>query len=231
MKNKLKLYCTLLIVVLPVYRVTNILLDHKSRHISEEKTLTIGPLPKECRGETIKTDYGEWTRMKPFYPFEVNVKSYRLEQDKYLSCNAGKKSCTMVIKKAQIDIPAERENVKTIYYIQVVNIIIQMIFAFLILIIAYLLIVSVYKGEVFVGKVARLMEVAGGLICGMTLVNTTSSYISFRMLMEHIDSTYLDIYWDYGNNFIFITLGLTLMVFSQIILRGKELQEEQKLTI
>lgn len=231
MKNKLKLYCTLLIVILPVYRVTNILLDHKSHHISEEKTLTIGPLPKECRGETIKTDYGEWTRMKPFYPFEVNVKSYRLEQDKYLSCNAGNKSCTMVIKKAQIDIPAERENVKTIYYIQVVNIIIQMIFAFLILIIAYLLIVSVYKGEVFVGKVARLMEVAGGLICGMTLVNTISSYISFRMLMEHIDSTYLDIYWDYGNNFIWITLGLTLMVFSQIILRGKELQEEQELTI
>ena len=231
MKNKLKLYCTLLIVVLPVYRVTNILLDQKSHHISEEKTLTIGPLPKECRGETIKTVDGDWTRMKPFYPFEVNVKSYRLEQDKYLSCNAGEKSCTMVIKKAQIDIPAERENVKTIYYIQVVNIIIQMIFAFLILIIAYLLIVSVYKGEVFVGKVARLMEVAGGLICGMTLVNTTSSYISFRMLMEHIDSTYLDIYWDYGNNFIFITLGLTLMVFSQIILRGKELQEEQELTI
>jgi hypothetical protein len=196
-----------------------------------EKALTIGPLPKECRGETIKTVDGDWTRMKPFYPFEVNVKSYRLEQDKYLSCNAGEKSCTMVIKKAQIDIPAERENVKTIYYIQVVNIIIQMIFAFFILIIGYLLIVSVYKGEVFVGKVARLMEVAGGLICGMTLVNTTSSYISFRMLMEHIDSTYLDIYWDYGNNFIFITLGLTMMVFSQIILRGKELQEEQELTI
>jgi len=229
MKNKLKLYCTLLILVLPVYRVTNILLDHKYHHM--EKALTIGPLPKECRGETIKTVDGDWTRMKPFYPFEVNVKSYRLEQDKYLSCNAGEKSCTMVIKKAQIDIPAERENVKTIYYIQVVNIIIQMIFAFFILIIGYLLIVSVYKGEVFVGKVARLMEVAGGLICGMTLVNTTSSYISFRMLMEHIDSTYLDIYWDYGNNFIFITLGLTMMVFSQIILRGKELQEEQELTI
>ena len=231
MKNKLKLYCTLLILVLPVYRVTNILLNHNSHHISEEKALTIGPLPKECRQRTIKAGDDEFTLMKPFYPFEVNVKSYRLEQDKYLSCNAGEKSCTMVIKKAQIDIPAERENVKTIYYIQVVNIIIQMIFAFFILIIGYLLIVSVYKGEVFVGKVARLMEVAGGLICGMTLVNTTSSYISFRMLMEHIDSTYLDIYWDYGNNFIFITLGLTMMVFSQIILRGKELQEEQELTI
>ncbi|MBR4643581.1 MAG: DUF2975 domain-containing protein [Bacteroidaceae bacterium] len=137
----------------------------------------------------------------------------------------------MVIKKAQIDIPAERENVKTIYYIQVVNIIIQMIFTIFILIIGYRLIVSVYNGEVFVGKVARLMEVAGGLICGMTLVNTISSYISFRMLMEQIDSTYLDISWDYGNNFIYITLGLTLMVFSQIILRGKELQEEQELTI
>ena len=137
----------------------------------------------------------------------------------------------MDIKKVQIDIPSERENVKTIYNIQVVNIIIQMIFAILILIIGYRLIVSVYNGEVFVGKVARLMEVAGGLICGMTLVNTISSYISFRMLLEQIDSTYLDIYWDYGNNFIWITLGLTLMVFSQIILRGKELQEEQELTI
>ena len=49
--------------------------------------------------------------------------------------------------------------------------------------------------------------------------------------MEHIDSTYLDIYWDYGNNFIWITLGLTLMVFSQIILKGKDLKDEQELTI
>ena len=154
-----------------------------------------------------------------------------MERDKYLSCNAGKKSCTMVIKKAQIDIPAERANVKTIYNIQVVNIIIQTIFAIIILTIAWRLVVSVYNGEVFVGKVARLMEVAGGLICGMALVNITSSYISFRMLMEQIDSTYLDICWDYGNNFIWITLGLTLMVFSQIILRGKELREEQELTI
>lgn len=231
MKNKLKLYSILLILVLPVYRVSNILLNHDSHHISEEKALTIGPLPKECRGRTIKAGDGEFTFMKPFYPFEVNVKSYSLERDKYLSCNAGKKSCTMVIKKAQIDIPAERENVKTIYNIQVVNIIIQIIFTIFILIIGYRLIVSVYNGEVFVGKVARLMEVAGGLICGMTLVNTISSYISFRMLMEQIDSTYLDISWDYGNNFIYITLGLTLMVFSQIILRGKELQEEQELTI
>jgi ABC-type multidrug transport system fused ATPase/permease subunit len=231
MKNRLKLYCTLLILVLPVYRVTNILIDKKSHHISEEKVLTIGPLPKECSGETIKTVDGDWTRMKRFYPFEVNVKSYRMERDKYLSCDAGEKSFTMVIKKAQIDIPSERANVKTIYYIQVVNIIIQMIFAIFILIIAYLLFVSVYNGKVFVGKVARLMEVAGGLICAMALVNTISSYISFRMLMEQIDSTYLDIYWDYGNNFIWITLGLTLMVFSQIILKGKELQEEQELTI
>ena len=48
MKNKLKIYTVLLVLVFPVYRVTNILLNHNSHHISEEKALTIGPLPKEC---------------------------------------------------------------------------------------------------------------------------------------------------------------------------------------
>ena len=43
--------------------------------------------------------------------------------------------------------------------------------------------------------------------------------------------SYLNISWDYGNNGVYIILGLTLMVTSQIILRGKELQEEQDLTI
>lgn len=232
MKNKLKIYSALLIVVFLVEGVTIILQNHNSHHISEEKALTIGPLPKECRERTIKAGDDEFTLMKPFYPFEVNIKSCSYGRDKYLSCNAGEKSCSMVIKKAQIDIPSERENVKTIYNIQVINIIIQAIFTFLIVAIGWRLIVSVYNGEeVFAAKVARQMEIVGGLICGMTLVNIISGYISFRMLMEQIDSTYLDIYWDYGNNFIFITLGLTLMVFSQIILRGKELQEEQELTI
>ena len=65
----------------------------------------------------------------------------------------------------------------------------------------------------------------------MSLVNITYGYISSIILKKLIDLSYLNISWDYGNNGIYLILGLTLMVTSQIILRGKELQEEQELTI
>ena len=80
-------------------------------------------------------------------------------------------------------------------------------------------------------NVARQVELVGGLICGMSLVNITYGYISSIILKKLIDLSYLNISWDYGNNGIYLILGLTLMVTSQIILRGKELQEEQELTI
>lgn len=236
MNNKLKIYSFLLAVAFLAELLNlNFLLEHKTVITTdtgkEEKALTIGPLPKECAERTEKAVNGVFTLMKPFYPFEVNVKSCRFGREKYLGYNAGEKSCVLHIKKAEIMIPAERENVPTLYYIQIINIILQAGFALFIIFIGWNLIVSVYKGEVFVANVARQVEIVGGLICGMSLVNITTGYISSNMLLKLIDSSYLNISWDYGNNGVFIILGLTLMVTSQIILRGKELQEEQELTI
>ena len=236
MNNKLKIYSFLLAVAFLAELLNlNFLLEHKTVISTdtgkEEKALTIGPLPKECAEGTEKAVNGVFTLMKPFRPFEVNVKSCCFGREKYLGYNAGEKSCVLHIKKAEIMIPAERENVPTLAYIQIINIILQAGFALFIIVIGWNLIVSVYKGEVFVANVARQVEIVGGLICGMSLVNITSGYISSNILLKLIDSSYLNISWDYGNNGVYIILGLTLMVTSQIILRGKELQEEQDLTI
>ena len=236
MKNKLKIYSILLAVAfLAELLDINSLLEHKTVIYEdtgkEEKALTIGPLPKECTARTIKAVDGMLALMKPYRPFEVNVKSCRFGREKYLGYNAGEKSCVMHIKKAEVMIPTEREYVPTLKYIQIINIILQGVFALFIIVIGWILIVSVYKGEVFVANVARQVELVGGLICGMSLVNITYGYISSIILKKLIDLSYLNISWDYGNNGIYLILGLTLMVTSQIILRGKELQEEQELTI
>ncbi|MBO4772312.1 MAG: DUF2975 domain-containing protein [Bacteroidales bacterium] len=49
--------------------------------------------------------------------------------------------------------------------------------------------------------------------------------------MSHIQLAYYSIVYKNDCNIMFLIMGLSLMVISQVILMGKELKEEQDLTI
>jgi len=231
MKNKLKIYTVLLAVVLVAEVFTNIFHYESSSYSTDEnKSLTIGPLPEEF-AETKEIKGGVVTNFKPTMNFNVKVKSNQVGEGKYLVCNSGKKSCYLSIQKAKISIPFERMKGTPLLYTGIFNVVIFSIFGIWGLIIAFKLIRSVYKGEVFVAKVARQLETIGGLIIGMQLLFFILGYATSQILLNQIDISYLAISWDYNQSGIVIIFGLTLMVVSQIILRGKELQEEQELTI
>jgi hypothetical protein len=99
------------------------------------------------------------------------------------------------------------------------------------LVITFKVIRSVYKGEVFVSKVARQIETAGILIFVIQLLHYIAGRIATEIIVKHTNIAYLNVSVDYGNIIYYVIFGLVLMIVSQIILRGKELQEEQELTI
>jgi hypothetical protein len=89
---------------------------------------------------------------------------------------------------------------------------------------------SVYKGEIFVSQIAKRLETAGWLLVATWLVVNVTSYIQIQLLREQVLMAYYDICWQPAS-INFVIFGLVLMILSQIILKGKDLKDEQELTI
>jgi hypothetical protein len=56
------------------------------------------------------------------------------------------------------------------------------------------------------------------------------AYIQIQILRETVMMAYYDICWESASIY-YIVFGLVLMILSQIILKGKDLKDEQELTI
>ena len=89
---------------------------------------------------------------------------------------------------------------------------------------------SVYKGEIFVSQIAKRLETAGWLLVAFWFLANVVGYIQIQILRKAILMAYYDIYWQPAS-INFVIFGLVLMILSQIILKGKDLKDEQELTI
>ena len=231
MKNKLKIYSALLLVVLVYHFFGGIYTYNYSTWTKDaNEGLTVAPLPEDF-STTKEVKGGVATYSKPMMGIDVKVKSTQVAEGKYLVSNSGKKSCYLDIQKARICIPSDRVKGKALYYIGIFNIVVFCVLAISLLVITLKVIRSVYKGEVFVSKVARQIETAGILIFVLQLLHYIAGRVSTEIIVKHTNIAYMNVSVDYGNIIYYVIFGLVLMIVSQIILRGKELQEEQELTI
>ena len=231
MKKKLKIYSALLFIVLLVKVFGNTLSYRYSEWSTDPiKELSIGPLPDDF-ATTKEVKGGVATYFKPTLSLDVKVNACEIAPDKYLVCNAGDKSCRLDIQKARVSIPTERVKGTFMYYFGFAYAAIFIVMGICLLVIVFKIIRSVYRGEVFVSKVSRQMETAGIVMVAMQLLYYIGARIATQLLLKQVDISYLDISVDDSKISFFIVLGFILMIFSQIILMGKDLKEEQELTI
>lgn len=90
---------------------------------------------------------------------------------------------------------------------------------------------SVYKGEVFVSEIAKGLEKAGKLLVAIWVVGRITYHIILLIMKKNLLLAGYEIDFPIIGEVTFLIFGLALMIVSQIILMGKELQEEQELTI
>ena len=90
---------------------------------------------------------------------------------------------------------------------------------------------SVYKGEVFVSEIAKGLEKAGKLLVAIWVVGRITAYIVLFIMKRNLLLAGYEIDFPIIGDVTFLIFGFALMIVSQIILMGKELQEEQELTI
>jgi hypothetical protein len=75
------------------------------------------------------------------------------------------------------------------------------------------------------------VETTGILLAALYLYDLTISYILYLFYAKNIYLADYYIVFKNESNIMYIITGLALMIISQIILMGKELKEEQELTV
>lgn len=246
MNKKLKIYSVLLAIVLVGTVISNTY-HHRDSYTTTTRggeVLTLDSLTKEFgkvdkktsvkvdtvdgKRDTVSTTTSYNAQFKPTWEVSVPVRPIRAGSDKFLYSKVDGQSCMVEMQQVKLKIPMEKGS-DTFNIIFALNILLLLPFLWL-LVIVLKVIRSVYKGEIFVTQITKRLETAGWLLVAIWLVVNVTSYIQIQMLREQVLMAYYDIYWHPASGYI-IVFGLVLMIISQIILKGKDLKDEQELTI
>lgn len=247
MKKKLKIYSALLIVTLLVLTTKFVTFSHNSWTSREGEELYIDSLDeyfttkleKKTRtwNDTINgtpvtqssTDFS-WSTKKTF---EVGLPvRHRGSIDHYLYSRLANGQPVMVdIKDVKIKVPMEFSQQNEPFVISLALVFLIVPFYIWLLVVIMKVLWSVYKGEVFVSEIAKGLEKAGKLLVAIWIVGRIIGYIVLVIMKQNLLLAGYEIDFPIIGEVTFLIFGLALMIVSQIILMGKELQEEQDLTI
>jgi hypothetical protein len=246
MNKKLKIYSVLLAIVLVGTVISNTY-HHRDSYTTttrEGEVLTLDSLTKEFgkvdkktsvkvdtvdgKRDTVSTTTSYNAQFKPTWEVSVPVRPIRAGSDKFLYSKVDGQSCMVEMQQVKLKIPMEKGS-DTFNIIFALNILLLLPFLWLLFIVLKV-IRSVYKGEIFVTQITKRLETAGWLLVGFWFLANIVGYIQIQILRESVRMAYYDIYWESASIY-YIVFGLVLMILSQIILKGKDLKDEQELTI
>lgn len=232
MTKKLKIYSTMFVVALIVLVMSDTF-HYSSMGWSPapDNKMEFAEIPAEYMtrdtledGETVS--YGH-----PYVTYELNVHSWSRPDHKVLLSTAQGQTYKVDMKKIKVSIPTSRVASEVPMYVIGSSAILAGIVCFWILWLVIDLISRIHHGEIFVAKVARNLEITGILLSVLYLYQLATSYLVTQYFIANIHLADHSIVFKNECNSMFILTGLGLMIISQIILMGKDLKEEQELTI
>lgn len=230
MKKKLRLYCGLLALVLVAAIVCDLVhVSYSSSTDKEREELYFGEEPEDFQ-TTEEIEGGVRRKSKPMMFINVNVEARHYPKDPTLLSKVDGQVCRVDMKRVSLCIPADRVMQSKPFIITYCSIIPNVLLLGWLIVIVFQVLRSVSRREVFVTHIAKKLELAGILLVAFWGWEYIRSYIVTQILVQYVNMAYYDIKW-FTPNFICLITGLALMIVSQVILMGKELQEEQELTI
>lgn len=178
--------------------------------------------------DTVSTTTSYNVQFKPTFEVTVPVRPNHAATDKFLYSNVDGQSCMVEMQKVKLKVPMEKgSNTFIILFALTISLLVPFLW---LLVIILKVIRSVYKGEIFVTQIAKRLETAGWLLVAFWLLANVVGYIQTLLLRKTVMIAYYNIPWESASIY-YIVVGLALMIISQIILMGKDLKEEQELTI
>jgi len=241
MNKKLKIYSTLFVAVLVYFVVTNVFYFNESLWYSTPNDkLEFVDCPPEFMSRETRTDGSVVTTNHETYGYEVYVAPKDRSKQKSLISKAkmadgdGVELQTYMVEMQQVklSVPASQDSFfNVLFVVSVITSVVALIVIVWILCLVVKLIRSIRRGEIFVAQVSKYLEITGILLSALYLYQTIVCYAITQYNMHHIQLADYYVVFKNDANSMFIITGLALMIISQIILMGKDLKEEQELTI
>ena len=246
MKKKLRIYSTLLIIILAVYAAKFFNVYHYSSTSRAGEELVLDSLNENFAkidmttttwtdtidGSPVTHTSTNWKAVNK-YTFDICVPvRHRGGIDNYLYSRLVNGQPVMVdMQTVKIKVPMNfrRQNRPIVISLALIWLVVP--FYIWLLVIIWKVLLSVYKGEVFVTQIAKGLEKAGKLLVAIWIVGRIVGYIILSIMKKNLLLAGYDIDFPIVGDVTFIIMGLALMIVSQIILMGKDLKEEQELTI
>lgn len=232
MNKKIKLYTTLFVVAFVIYVLTKVFgFSNTSYLTSEDEYMEVTEEPEGfVQRDTLPNGATTWRSATMSY--EVYVQPKMTRNDKVLMSHANGQDWRMDIKKVSVVKPwdASEKDYATIAFIAI-GAITGLFFLGWMLWIVFQTIRSIRRGEIFVADVSRKMETIGKLLVALYIIDVILGFLMTQYYIEHIHIANYAIVYHNDSDIMYIFTGLALMIISQVILMGKELKEEQDLTI
>ena len=231
MTKKLKIYSTLFVVALVVFVMSDTF-HYSSMGWSPapDNKMEFAELPSEFEKRD-SIPGGVVSTGVPLISYDVNVQSWGRQDHKSLLSTAQGQTYKVDMKKIKISIPTSRTGSKVPLYFIASSAIFAVIVCLWILWLVIKLIISIRRGVIFVTKVAKYLEITGILLSLLYLNALIVSYSITQYFIANIHLADHSIVFKNECNSMYLLTGLGLMIISQIILMGKDLKDEQELTI
>ena len=233
MNKKLKIYSTLFVVAVIFLAASDTFHynTYSTCSTDAEEKLELVECPPEFMGtDTLPNGEVRTTRHR-YVSYTVNVEPRNLPNQKVILSKSSGQTYRVNLNKVNLEVPASQ--VQSYYPMILIlsSLLVVVVVLVWIGILVFKLIRSIRRGEIFVSKVAQYLETTGILLTTLYLYTFAVSYISTQYFISHVHIADYYIVFKNECNSMYIITGLALMIISQIILMGKDLKEEQELTI
>ena len=231
MTKKLKIYSTLFVVALVVFVMSDTF-HYSSMGWSPapDNKMEFAELPSEFEKRD-SIPGGVVSTGVPLISYEVNVQPWGRQDHKALLSTAQGQTYRVDMQKIRVSIPTTRTGSKVPLYFIASSAIFAIIVCLWVLWLIIKLVRSIRLGVIFVTKVAKYLEITGILLSLLYLNALIVSYSITQYFIANIHLADHSIVFKNECNSMYLLTGLGLMIISQIILMGKDLKEEQELTI
>lgn len=239
MNTKLKIYCSLFVLALIWAVASNIRITRMSTSYGYDDTKhdgwSFGQMPESyITRDTIIYEDGGMSTSSSWATTRIPVKvKHRTGSKNYLQSTVNGKNLMVDLDQVTVLLPAEKNSLTVSLFIIWAVTAIVIIW---ILCLAIKIIRSIRRGEIFVTKMAGYLETIGILLSANYVFGGIVGTIWYHTFIKNIQL--VDYYVLPFNSVtkgtgggLWILTGLGLMIISQIILMGKDLKEEQDLTI
>ena len=237
MNKKLKLYCSLFVTVLILFMVFSFFhVTIPSSYVSYgDDKLEFMETPGEFYDvfDTVSHDGGHhfYSSVKTVN-FDVNVipKNSDIMKDKDLYSISNNQIHKILLKTVRIVTPSRQASTFFVILSFALSLV-SFIVAVYIIVLVFKIVKRIREGEIFASQVSRFLDIAGKLLVGLYLFQFIVSFVYSMYCINHIHLAQYYVVYKNDANIMLILTGLGLMIISQIILMGKDLKEEQDLTI